>query len=312
MTAAFVAAGAPTALSALTGSGQLVDAVQLTTQTGSIAGSSLSTSGTPVSSGTPYSVHNSGSNVDTYVRYDWSTTPYYGSSSGDTSMSLRGTTYYISDLLWFKQEGVTGGGTTTTSSYFSPLVIENAASVTRATWTSDGNTCTSWTGSAASGFSAASGGSFTFMYHDASSPTDDTPSTSDTFYYCLDTTNTRVYLGTSQSYDSGTLLSAYSRNSDITNAYTYQYQFLSGAQTNGNRYCLASYTGSGTAATPDLVQCQKLTYSLSGSAYAKLYPMFDPPQYFPSSNQGGSANVITYALSGTQWNPYAYTTTNSA
>lgn len=310
---ALAVAATPSAWSALTGSGQLNDVVSLSTSVGSIASSALTTStGTPVASSTAYAVTNGNSNVDTFIRYDWSTTPYYGSSSGQTSISLRGTTYIISDLLWFKQEVVSGSGTTTTSSYFSPLLLKNSASIARVTWSSSGNACTAWTGSAAVGFSATAAGTFTFKYHGASSQTDDTPSTSDTFHYCLDTTNSQVYLGTSAAFGSATRVRSYTADSALGILNTYQYEFLSGAQTTGNKYCLTGYTGSGTSATPDLAQCQYMAYSTSGAASAKVYPLFDPPAYFPSGNQAGASSVLTYALSGTQWNPFAYTTTNTA
>lgn len=311
--ATLVVALVPTGNSALTGSGQLNDVVQMTTATGTIAASALtSSSGSPAASSSPFSMHNSGSNVDTYIRYDWSTTPYYGSDSGQTSIALRGTTYYITDLLWFKQEIVSGASATTTSEYFSPLKLNNAATNSRATFTATGNACTGWTGSAAGGFSATAAGTLTFKYHAASSQTDDTPSTSQTFYYCLDTTNDKVYLGTSAAFASATLVSTYTANSAVGTTYTYMYEFLQSGGAEGNTYCLNGETGSGTSATPDLVQCQKMTYSLLGSAYGKLYPLFDPPAYFPSGSQSGASSVLTYALSGTQWNPYAYTTTNSA
>lgn len=303
----------PAVQAELTGSGNVTDVVQLSTSTGSIAASALaSTAAAPVASGSAFTVTNSGSNVDTFIRYAWQTTPYYGSTSSQTSIALRGTTYYINDLLWYKQETVSGAGTTTTSEYFSPLVIKNAASIARVTWTSAGNACTAWTGSAAVGFLAAAAGSFTFKYHAASSQTDDAPSTSDTFYYCLDTTNTQVYLGKSTAYGSATLVKGYTTNSVLASLQTYQYPFLSGSQSNGNNYCLTGYTGSGTSATPDLAQCQKLAYSTSGAASAKLYPLFDPPAYFPSANQAGGGNAITFGIAGTQWNPYAYSTTNTA
>jgi hypothetical protein len=162
------------------------------------------------------------------------------------------------------------------------------------------------------GFVAASGGSFTFKYFSASSQTDDTPSTSSTWYYCLDTVSSQVYLYSSRSFTSGTLVKIYTDNSVAGTLKPYQYEFLESGMTNGNKYCLVSFTGSGTSATPDLVQCMRMTYSTSGSATAKLFPLFDPPAYFPSANQGGGSSAITFAITGTQWNPYLYTETNSA
>ncbi len=312
LTSAALVAAAGAAVAELTGSGNLADVVSVSTSTSSISGSSLATtSGSPVASSSAFTMTNSNSNVDTLIRFAWSTTPYYGSSSGQTSAALRGTTYYVGDLLWFKQESISGAGTTTTSEYFSPLLLKNAASITRATFTASGNACTGWTGSAAGGFSAAAAGTLTFKYFAASSQTDDAPSTSATFYYCLDTTNTLAYLGTSAAFGSATLAYPYSTNSALASLKTYQYQFLSGSQSNGNKYCLTGYTGSGTSATPDLAMCGLLGYSLLGSATTKLYPLFDPPGYFPSANQGGASSAITYAIAGTQWNPYAYTTTNA-
>lgn len=308
-----ILATSPTALSALTGSGQVSDVVRLTTVVGSIAGSAMtSADGSPAASSSAFHAHNSNSNVNTYIRYTWSTTPYYGPTTTDTTISIRGTTHAISDLLWFKQESVSGAGVTTTSESFTPLLLANSASIATVTWTSAGNACTGWTGSPAGGFSATSAGSFTFRYHAASAPVDDTPATSDAFYYCLDTTNSKIYLAKSTVFGSATLLSLYTRNSGIASVQTYAYEFLSGAQAEGNTYCMTGVTGSGTSATPDLAQCQALTYSRSGSAASKMQPLFDPPAYFPSVNQAGGSSAVTYALTGTQWNPYAYTTTNSA
>ena len=309
---AVLLAAVPTALSTLSGSGQLNDVVQLSTSTGTIAGSAMASSaGAPAASATAFTMTNSNSNVDTLVRYAWSTTPYYGSDSSQTSISLRSTTHYISDLIWYKQATIVAG-TTTTSSYFSGLFIQNAASNGHSAWTSSGNACTSWTGSAAVGFTKTSAGTFTFDYYDASSQTDDTPSTTSSYNYCLDTTNSQVYISTGVAFGSATLVKIYTTDSVLGTLAGYQYQFLPNSYTTGNYYCLASVTGSGTSATPDLAQCQKLTYSASATNTVKMFPMFDPPAAFPSNNQGGAANVITYALSGTQWNPYAHATTNSA
>lgn len=303
---------APSALGTLTGSGLLNDVVSLTTTTGTLAAATLTTTdGSPVASGSAFHVTNSISNVDTFIRYDWSSSPYFGATSTDTSIALRGTTYYISDLLYFKQETINGVGTTTTSDVFAPLVIKNAASVSRATFTAAGNACTAWTGSAAGGFSATAAGSFTFRYYLASAQTDDTPSTSITYYYCLDTTNSQTYLHTSASFTGATLVKKYTSDSVGGVLNTYQYELATG-QSNGNKYCLTAYTGAGTSATPDLAMCEKLAFGLLNSAAGKLYPLFDPPDAFPSSNQEGAANTITYSIAGTQWNPYAYTTTNSA
>jgi hypothetical protein len=303
----------PVALGTLTGSGQLNDIVAETTSVGTISGSSLTTSdGTPVASGTAFTVTNSNSNVDTLIRYDWSTTPYYGSSSSQTSIALRGTTYQIADLLLFKQQAITGAGTTTTSEYFSPLALKSAATSSLESWSSAGNACTAWTGTAAVGFIKTAAGSFTFKYQTSGSAVDDAPTTSDTFYYCLDTTNSQVYLGKSTAFGSATLVSMYTTDSALATLKTYQYELLSGSQANGNKYCFLSVQGSGTSATPDLVQCSKLAWSASGAATAKMYPMFDPPAYFPSGNQAGASSVVTFAIAGTQWNPFAHTTTNSA
>lgn len=310
--AALLAAILPTVLGSLTGSGQLNDVVQLTTSTGTIAGSAMvSSAGAPAAASSAFTMTNSNSNIDTYVRFGYSTTPYYGSSSSQTSISLRGTTYQISDLLWFK-EAATVAGTTTTSQYFSPLLLQNAATNTRAAFTSAGNACTGWTGSAAVGFTKTAAGTFTFNYHDAASPVDDTPSTSASMAYCVDTTNAQMYVGTSASFASATLIKMYTTDATVVTPATYQFEFLPGSYTRGNLYCFVSVTGSGTSATPDLAQCGKLAYSASGASTVTLTPMFDPPAAFPSNNQGGAASVLTYALSGTQWNPYAHATTNSA
>lgn len=303
---------APTALSALSGSGQLHDVVQLATSTSNVPASELATSGAPVASAVAYSVTNSNSNVDTYIRYDWSITPYYGADSSQTSIELRGTTHTIADLLWFRQETVTGTGSTVTSPYFSPLVLENAAANARVSFSPAGNACAAWSGSPASGFSATSAGTFTVRYHVASAAVDDAPLTSEAIHYCLDTTNSNVYLGESASFASATLVAAYTTNSLALAVKTYQFELLPASATAGNKYCLVSVSGSGTSATPDLAQCSKMPYSLADSSTARLAPLFDPPAYFPSGNQAGAANIITYALSGTQWNPFAYTTENGA
>lgn len=304
----------PAALGALDGSGNVSDIVQLTTSTGTLSvlsssASGGSASGSPVTSGSSaFALTNSGSNVDTFVRYAWGTTPYYGASSSSTSISIRSTTHYISDLLWFKQQKVAADTTLTTSEYFSPLVIKNAASVQTATFSSLGNACTAW-GSVPASFSPAAAGTFTVKYYSASSQTNDAPTPSDTFHYCLDTTNSQVYLGTSASFASGTRVYSYATNSANAVLNNYQWQLLNSGQTNGNFYCLTSYTGTGTSATPDLSQCQKLAYETLASTSIKLYVLQDPPAYFPSVNQAGT---ITYAVAGTQWNPYSQSTTNSA
>lgn len=310
---AIVSAAAPAALGTLTGSGQLNDIVSLSTSTGSIAGSAMTTTdGTPIASASSFTVTNSNSNVDTFIRYDWSTTPYYGSNSAQTSITLRGTTHQIADLVLLEQSITTGAGATTTSAYYAPIALKSGATTSLASWSSAGNACTAWTGVPAVGFLATSAGSFTFKYQTSGSPVNDAPTTSDTFYYCTDTTNSQAYLGKSTAYGSATLVSAYTINSVLATLKTYQYEFLSGAQATGDSYCLTGFTGAGTAATPDLVQCSKLAWSSSGAATAKLYPMFDPPAYFPSGNQAGASSAVTFAIAGTQWNPYAYTTTNAA
>lgn len=313
--AAVVALALPTALGTLSGSGNVTDIVQLSTSTSSLNAISASPTGgsasaAPTTSGSSaFTMTNSGSNVDTLIRYAWGTTPYYGASSASTSISIRSTTYYISDLLWFKQQTLDSASTATTSEYFSPLLVKNVASVGAATFSSAGNACTAWSGTAGSGFSAAAAGTFTFKYYGASSQTNDAPSTSDTFYYCLDTTNSQVYLSKSASFTSATRVYSYATESVNAVLSTYQYQALSGSQSAGNKYCLVSITGSGTSATPDLAQCQFLPFELGGSTTAKMYALIDPPAYFPSVNQAGT---ITYAISGTQWNPYAASTQNSA
>jgi hypothetical protein len=303
----------PTALSTLSGSGQLTDVVQLSTTTGTLAGSTLASSGgAPAASSSAFTMTNSNSNVDTLIRLGWTAMPYYGTTTSQVSISLRGTTYVISDLLMFKQETTTGAGSTTTSQYFAPLMLNNSANNTRATFTSAGNACTSWTGSAAVGFTATAAGTFTFKYYDATTQTDDTPSTTSSYNYCLDTTNSQVYVGTSASFSTATLVQMYTTDSALATLKTYQFEFLPGSYTHGDKYCFVSVTGSGTSATPDLQQCMFLGYSSSGAATVKLYPIFDPPVGFPSANQAGSASVITYQITGTQWDPYAHTTTNSA
>jgi hypothetical protein len=114
---------APSSMGTLAGSGNLNDSVLLTVATGTLAASTLTTSGgTPVASPTAFSVNNGNSNVDTFMLHAWATTPYYGGTSSQTSISIHGTTYQIGDLMWFQQATVSGAGTTTTSQYFSPLL----------------------------------------------------------------------------------------------------------------------------------------------------------------------------------------------
>lgn len=302
----------PGALSALSGSGNVTDVVELSptvTTVGSLVSTASSASGPPVASSAMFTVTNGGSNVDTFVRYAWSTTPYYGASTGSTSIVIRSATSYISDLLWFKQETVDSASTATTSLTYTPLLIKNAASIATVSWTSSGNACTGWTGTPVGGYSAAAAGTFTVKYHLSASPVNDGSVTSESFHYCADTTSARVYLGESAAFGAATLLEVYSTNSADAILKNYQYQLLPASTTAGNRYCLTGFTGSGTAATPDLAQCEKLPYELNGATTAKLGVLYDPPTYFPSVNQGGT---ITYTLSGVQWNPYASSTTNSA
>jgi hypothetical protein len=306
-----LAAISPVSMASLSGSGNLNDVVSLTVSTGSLAASTLTTSGTPIASSTAFNVNDGTSNVDTYILYAWSTTPYYGTTSSQTSIDLRGTTYQIGDLLWFKQAIVSGSGTTTTSQYYAPLLLKNSASITTVTWTSAGNACTAWTGTPAVGFIATAAGTFTFKYHDATTQTDDAPSTTSSYNYCLDTTSSQVYLGTSTAYGSNTLIKVYTTNSVLGILQSYQFEFKPGSYTTGNKYCMSGFTGSGTSATPDLAMCEMMPYSTSGASSAKLTPLFDPPTYFPSGN-GLGGNAITYAASGTQWNPYSSSTTNSA
>lgn len=312
VTAIALALVAPTALSALSGSGNVTDIVQLNVATSSLGALSStaaggSASGSPVTSGAnAFTLDNSGSNVDTFVRYDWGASPYYGGVAGQTGITLRGTTHVISDLLWFRQITTLAAGTTS-SEYFAPLVLKSG--VARATFVPGGNACTGWAGSATGGFSASSAGSFTFRYYEASSQTDDAPLTSDTFHYCLDAANSLAYIGESASFTTATLVYSYGGDSANGALKNYQYEFLNGAQTEGNTYCLTGITGSGTNAMPNLAQCQKLPFELTGATTVKMGVLFDPPAYFPSVNQGGA---LTYGLSGTQWNPYASSTTNSA
>lgn len=301
----------PTALSALSGSGNISDNVDLATARGSLDASELTTDGDPVAASLAFSLNNGGSNVDTFIRYGWAVTPYYGGTSTDTAITLRGVTHQVADLLWFKQQVVAGSGATTTSEYFSPLILANDGVSATSTWSSGGNACTAWTGTPAIGFSATAAGTFAFSYHSAASPLDDTPDGA-TYHYCLDTTNSQAYIGETASYDSATKLDKYTSDSLAGILKAYQYEFILSGTTEGNLYCLTGYTGSGTSATPNLVQCQKLPYSTSGSSTVNMYPLFDPPAAFPSANQGGVSESLTYALSGTQWNPFSYTTTNSA
>ncbi|MHB8606400.1 MAG: hypothetical protein ACYDCK_14225 [Thermoplasmatota archaeon] len=306
---------APFALATLSGSGQLNDIVAISTTTGTIATAALTTpDGTPVQSATLFTMTNSNSNVDTFIRYDWTSSPYYGASSSNTSIALHGTTYYISDLLYYKEVTVTGGGTTTTADALMPLTMKNSGTQNTVTWTSDGNACTAWTGSAALGFAKASSGSFTVKFYLGSTyaSNDNTPTTSQTFYYCTDTTNSQTYLGTTQAFGSDTLVVAYTTDSALATLKTYVYTFVPTGATNGDSYCLTGFVGAGTAATPDLVMCNKLPYSLLGSATAKLDPLFDPPAFFPSGNTGGAASVVTFSITGTMWDPYSHTTTQSA
>lgn len=307
------ALAAPSAMSALTGSGNVNDIVQLgvvtsslSTLTASATGSSASAS--PATSGSSaFTLDNGGSNLDTFVRYDWSATPHYGSEASQTSIAIRSTTHLISDLLWFRQGSVLSAGASQ-ADYYAPLVLKNSG-VSRATYTATGNACSAWSGAAADGFTATAAGTLTFRYYAASSQTDDSPLTSDTFHYCLDTANSQIYLGKTASFTAATLVRSYGTDSANGVLKTYQYEFLSGTQTAGNKYCMVGIAGTGTSATPNLVQCQKLPYELAGTVQAKMYVLFDPPAYFPSVNQGGA---ITYALSATQWNPYSSGAENSA
>lgn len=304
---------APTALSALSGSGNVNDIVQLSVVTGTLptltaTATGGSASGSPVTSGNlAFTLDNLGSNVDTFVRYDWSASPYYGGVPAQTGITIRGVTSAISDLLWFRQAGVTSGGTVA-SDYFSPLVLK-ASGVARATFASSGNACTAWAGAPANGFTATAAGTLTFKYYAASAQTDDSPVTSDTFHYCLDTANSQAYLAKGASFTGATRVVSYGADSVSGVLNTYQYEFLSGSQGVGNKYCLVGVSGTGTGATPNLAQCQKLPFELAGVTQVKLHVLFDPPTYFPSANQGGS---LTYAVAGTQWNPYASATTNPA
>lgn len=313
--AACLLLAAPAAYAALAGSGQVTDIVQLTTSTGTLSALSStasggSASGSPVTSGaSAFTMTNSGSNVDTLIRYAWGTTPYYGASAASTSITIRSATHQVGDLLWFQQQTLNAAAVATTSDYFSPLIVKNAASVATATFASAGNACTGWTGAPGAGFTAVAAGTFTFKYYAASSQSNDAPLTSDTFHYCLDTGSSQVYLGKSASFTAATRVYGYATESTGGVLKTYRYPALSGAQTAGNSYCLVSITGTGTSATPDLAQCQALPFELAGSTTAKLYVLIDPPAYFPSANQGGA---ITYGITGTQWNPYAAATTNSA
>jgi hypothetical protein len=299
------------ALASLAGSGQVTDVVNVAVDTSSLASSLLQTTGgQPIASSSDYVFDNGNSNVDTFTKFAWGTTPYYGGSSSQTSVSIHGTTYQISDLLYFEQETRTGAGTVATSSIFAPLLLKNSATIADVTFTTAGNACTAWTGSPAVGFIAASAGTMTFKYHTVASPTS-APATTQTFNWCLDTTNSQVYWGTAAAYASDTLVVLYSTNSALATLKTYQYDFIPTGVANGAYYCLTSITGSGTAATPDMGMCEYLPYSSSGSAQGHLYPLFDPPAAFPSGNQLGSSAAFTYTVTGTQWDPYQSSTTNS-
>lgn len=304
---------APTALSALSGSGNVTDIVQLSTTVNSLpvlssTAQAASASGDPVASGTAFTMTNSGSNVDTFLRYTWGTVPYYGASSASTSITLRGTAHRIQDLLWFNQESVTAASVATRSDYFSPLEINAATPATRATVTAAGNACTTW-GTPPAGFTPVSAGTLVFTYHLVSSPVNDAPVTSDTFHFCLDTSSGDVILSKTASFTGATQIKVYTTNSANAVLNTYRYQMLPNSVTKGNFYCTTGVTGSGTAATPNLIQCQMLPYETLDSTTIKLFALYDPPSFFPSVNQGG---IVTYGITGTQWNPYSSTTTNSA
>lgn len=301
---------APSGLGVVAGTGGINDVVQLTTASSTIS-AATSSSGAPGVSATPASVHNSDSNVDSWLKYDWSTTPYYGSNTGDTSITVRGTAYTVADLLWFKQETVNAASTTTTAQYFSPLKLVTGGS--RVTFTSAGNACTAWTGSPVAGWAATAAGSITFKYFDASSQTDDTPSTTTTFNWCADTTMKAVYFSTGTAYSASNIVYEWDVNSLATQpAKQYGWEFDGfNSYTRGNYYCLSGFTGSGTSATPNLMLCTKMPHEAAGSDYAKLYSMFDPPAGFPSTNQLGTSAAVTYSLSAVQWNPWSYTTQNT-
>lgn len=307
-------AAVPTVLGALGGSGNTTDIVQLSTTVGSV-GTLTSTAAAPDASSTAFTMTNSGSNVDTFLLYGWNgnNLPYYGASSGNTAISLRGVSYSISNLLSFKQETVTGSGTTATSAYYSPLVLK-AATSSATTMTPTGNACTGWTGTASGAFTKVASGTLTLPYQVTGSVANDAPSSA-TFSYCAGTEGSvsAVYLSklgspTFATTDS-TQIVLYSESSSNGVLKSYQYEFLPGGHTAGNKYCLTGFTGTLTDTKPDLAQCSMMPYSTLGVATAKLSVLYDPPALFPATNQGGA---LTFAVSGTQWNPYASGTTNSA
>ncbi|HET6404256.1 MAG TPA: hypothetical protein VFH78_06375 [Candidatus Thermoplasmatota archaeon] len=309
-TAAVVAAlAAPATFAALSGSGNVTDYVQLSVDTGTLdtlTASAASGSGAIVTSGDDaFQISNAASNVDTFLFYGWSNAPYFGASPLQTSIQLRGTTYPISDLLWFRQETVNSAGGLATSQVYSPLVIKSASDVKTVSFTSSGDACSAW-GAAPEGAVPSAAGSFTTKYYTAASA-NDAPSTSDAVHYCIDATNSRLYLNAAASFTGATAIDLYTVSS-TTSLRSYQAELVRSDGT-GNKYCFFAVNGAGTSATPELRQCQKLPYEMDGVTSARAYVLFDPPTFFPSTNQGGA---VTFAVAGVQWNPYSGAAVNTA
>lgn len=299
---AALAAITPSAYSALGGSGNVTDFIDLTTEDGSLntlVATAASASGGIITSSDAFHVTNGGSNVDTLIMYSWASSPTVGGAA--TSIALRSTTYHISDLLWFRQETIDSGAASTLSAYYSPLVVESASNVQSATFTSDGNACTGWANNPG-GLTLTASGSFTVKYY-TTSATNDAPSTTSAVHYCLDTANNRVYLNSAADFTGATLVEKYTTNSANGVLETYRYGIAS------NQYCLYAIDGSGSSATPELHQCSALPFEQPASTAAKLYALFDPPAYFPSVNKAGT---VAFSLSGVQWNPYSSSTISEA
>lgn len=297
-----LAALAPTAYSALGGSGNVTDFIALTTVDGSLdtlVATAASASGGIVSSADSFHVHNSGSNVDTFLVYAWASSPTVGGSA--PSITLRGTTHYVSDLLWFRQETVDSASASTLSSWYSPLVVKSDSGVKSVVFTPSNDACAGWVNNPG-GLTLAAAGSFTVNYYTTSS-TNDAPATTSAVHYCVDTTNSRVYLNSAADFTGATLVEKYTTNSANGVLKTYQHTIAT------NKYCLYAIVGTGTSATPELHQCSMLPYEQAGTTAAKLHALFDPPSYFPSVNEGGA---VAFSVNGVQWNPYASSTTNEA
>lgn len=289
------AAVAPAAFAALGGSGNVTDYIELTTVQGSVSllqANAASGSGDVVRSPEAFQVNNAGSNVDTLLMYSWAAAPTVGGTS--TSIALRGTTHYISDLLWFRQETVSAANVATLSDNWSPLVIKDATDVKSVTYASSANLCTAW-GAVPNGFTADAAGTIAVKHYAAATLNDATLPTV-TVHYCVDTSANRVYLNSAASFTNAVLLEKYTTDSAGGVLKNYQHTIAS------NKYCLYGITGSGTAAKPELHQCSMLPYAQAASTAAKLWPLFDPPAFFPSLNQNGA---VAFSVEGLQWNPYS-------